>query len=134
MDPTYVNAWSRRGNNRSITVLKFSPDGHYLASGGGDGYVYIYSVLSGELLYYVPIHSPFRLRTYTLTDFHNLTAVLTGSANAPGYAIDVSGSGRKLALGVGSEVHVAMWLRHVLPNPNDLYPEIKVAMAFVLRP
>ncbi|KAM6491036.1 WD40-repeat-containing domain protein [Amanita muscaria] len=38
-----------RGHSRSINSMQFSPRGSYLASGADDGYVYIWSLSTGQV-------------------------------------------------------------------------------------
>jgi WD40 repeat protein len=39
--------WSQQVHRGSITALEWSPDGAWLASGGGDGLVYLFQTTSG---------------------------------------------------------------------------------------
>ncbi|KAF8989215.1 hypothetical protein BDQ17DRAFT_1434612 [Cyathus striatus] len=68
---------------------------------------------------------------YIITDFKGShTKVLTGTSEAPCYAIAVGHTGQMLALAVGPEIHISKKLNsglfatvNILPDPEDLHPE-----------
>jgi WD40 repeat protein len=50
MTPKYEPEMVLRANRGAITALQFSPDGSYLASGGDDGVLSVFSIIHWQLI------------------------------------------------------------------------------------
>lgn len=55
--PAYSLVYSLQGHKRSISSIKFSPDGRYLASGAADKLIKVWSVPTGALLHTLAGHT-----------------------------------------------------------------------------
>ncbi|KAG2094667.1 WD40-repeat-containing domain protein, partial [Suillus discolor] len=133
------------GHTDSISCLQFSPKGHLLASSGDDSQLIIWETSTGTNRHQITTASPVfsmiwdpRYKTRLFCGCKNGKTllidrfqgpdheVLTGTA-APVYALDVDAVTGYLAIGIGSEVHVAQEISGntfatftILPKPADL--------------
>ncbi|KAJ8583673.1 WD40 repeat-like protein [Rhizopogon salebrosus TDB-379] len=145
------------GHLNSISCLQFSPKGHLLASSGDDGQLIIWETSTGTIRNQITILSPiyamvwdprYKSRLFCgcengktlLIDRFEVTyrthhEVLTGTV-APVYALDVDAVTGYLAIGIGSEVHIAREISvyafvtfTILPEPtnlSDMLPDSRV--------
>lgn len=141
--------WDRclRGHTDTVNCLAFSPHVDYLASGSDDCSLIVWHVSSGEVA--CTVHTPVPILSIlwdpqrrstiifgcdngiaaVLSDFQDpesAQAILLG-VKAPVYCLDLDSLSGKLALGVGSEIHIAKPIAHkryatfdILPMPPQL--------------
>ncbi|KAG2740402.1 WD40 repeat-like protein [Suillus brevipes Sb2] len=142
------------GHTDSISCLQFSPKGHLLASSGDDTRLIIWETSTGTIRHQITTPSPvfamvwdprFKSRlfcgcengkTLLINHFQGpYHEVLTGTV-APVYALDIDTVTGYLAIGIGSEVHVAQEISgdtfatfSILPKPadfSDMLPDNRV--------
>ncbi|KAI6098568.1 WD40-repeat-containing domain protein [Pisolithus sp. B1] len=143
----YIRDRCLRGHTDTVNCLAFSPHVDYLASSSDDCSLIVWHVSSGEVA--CTVHTPVPILSIlwdprrhstiifgcdngiaaVLSDFQDpesAQAILLG-VKAPVYCLDLDSLSGKLALGVGSEIHIAKPIAHkryatfdILPMPPQL--------------
>ncbi|OBZ69980.1 putative WD repeat-containing protein K04G11.4 [Grifola frondosa] len=124
----YVDTFTlTAGHSTTVNCVCFSPDGSYLASGGDDSALIIWSITDGTLLYRLLLKSPVDCvlwhpkvsgtilvgcRSGKLFQLHDLSLISSKrneiriGIRGPIHCLDYDVSTMCLAIGVGHEVHI----------------------------